>query len=587
MTRNQWVKSTLKNYQAKHNPSQMEVDHVLDFLKAHPKEKLQRASYPQILTKSLKWTKKLNNKNKNIKDCGRYNVVKRFNNGFKFVKLLNQKARDWEGLKMGHCVSDYGDEDEIYSLRDEDNIPHVTFEVCKKKVTQMVGHGNSKVPFKYLSMAIDSIKSNKLMLSDYIAKDYFITLPKSHLAFFKKHFKMPKPLIISKQKYYQVGTSIDLVKSFKSKDASKLRYFLHRQFISSAAIEQFINNKVVIVGSYLREQLIGSFDEKTIIYLLKKNNYEDESLWFQLKYAPVSSKNIGLLKKHFRNPNVIELKNVCFLKKEPLHLIKPFFKPEDELFNFILNYNLCGDVIIDAVKKGIFGKGNEISSQNRKIRYLLTDTGFVEVSVEEAKILKNHFSNVDHLSVQGKDYVMFSSKLKMETEFICNYTRDFSLFEYLIKHNCLDGAICFLKQAKELSIDEKRQLIFQQLDNQSSHRIQYIKTILSVPSSCKVETLFLGKVLRNRFSRGNDYTDCEMLEEILLKACTHRELRLIAFILSFHTPSSELLQQIKPSCFWRLWQDESAINNLSDADRVLIVDFFKRINQNILAKEAI
>lgn len=63
MNLQEWKKTVLKNYKAKVKPLKGEVDHVLDFLKAHPDFKLsERVAYTQVKEKADQWVEELNKK---------------------------------------------------------------------------------------------------------------------------------------------------------------------------------------------------------------------------------------------------------------------------------------------------------------------------------------------------------------------------------------------------------------------------------------------------------------------------------------------------------------------------------------------
>ncbi len=93
-------------------------------------------------------------------------VVANFDGGMHIVRLTNKYALDYEGKRMGNCVGQgYYDEGvkkgtvEIYSLRDEKDKPHVTFEVevdketGKKTVKQCKGKQDLAPVLKYRTYA--------------------------------------------------------------------------------------------------------------------------------------------------------------------------------------------------------------------------------------------------------------------------------------------------------------------------------------------------------------------------------------------------------------------------------------------------
>lgn len=85
-----------------------------------------------------KWHKELANKADKLKEFGgnpfEYQPVLKCENGFQWVSLDTPEAKDYEGNAMGHCVGSgsYDDnETTIFSLRDKNNLPHVTVEFNK------------------------------------------------------------------------------------------------------------------------------------------------------------------------------------------------------------------------------------------------------------------------------------------------------------------------------------------------------------------------------------------------------------------------------------------------------------------------
>tara|TARA_Y100000034_G_C6909981_1_gene423998 strand:+ start:11726 stop:12151 length:426 start_codon:yes stop_codon:yes gene_type:complete len=133
----------IKNFKEKHK-NKDKIDHVIDFLKdQYSHKKSINFSYDQALIKANKWTEELNRRNKDLKDSGEVELIHTFENGYKLVKLIDQTSRDWEGLKMSHCVSSYKDEDILYSLRKDSGKPFCTMEVDGEgKLVQISGKAN-------------------------------------------------------------------------------------------------------------------------------------------------------------------------------------------------------------------------------------------------------------------------------------------------------------------------------------------------------------------------------------------------------------------------------------------------------------
>ena len=107
------------------------------------------------------------NKQNLLKDV---KVVFNFDDGFKIYELLSRTALYAEGNVMGHCVGASGayangienGSLKIYSLRDEQTMPHVTFEVSSDSmVKQAKGRGNTK-PKKYARYCAEFLNKFKL-----------------------------------------------------------------------------------------------------------------------------------------------------------------------------------------------------------------------------------------------------------------------------------------------------------------------------------------------------------------------------------------------------------------------------------------
>ncbi|MBR5130219.1 MAG: PcfJ domain-containing protein [Alphaproteobacteria bacterium] len=98
-------------------------------------------------------------------------------NGLKAYRLLTPEALDYESDQMGHCVGSGGydkgvksGKTKIYSLRDGQGKPHVTFEVrMKRKVEEMYqckGKGNQAPVSRYLLDAQTFIKEKKFKIKE-------------------------------------------------------------------------------------------------------------------------------------------------------------------------------------------------------------------------------------------------------------------------------------------------------------------------------------------------------------------------------------------------------------------------------------
>lgn len=160
---NNWINTTLKAYLRKNQENQGEIEHILDFLNSdRAPKRLQKMSYAQAKISAEKWVKALTKKGNHLDDSNEIEVIKRYKNGFKFVRLVGKTAFEREGFLASHCVVSYFGKknSEVYSLRDGDNHPHCTIEILRKEglVNQIKGKGNGSIHPKYIKMVLAILK---------------------------------------------------------------------------------------------------------------------------------------------------------------------------------------------------------------------------------------------------------------------------------------------------------------------------------------------------------------------------------------------------------------------------------------------
>jgi len=148
------------------------LNHVIDYFNAKSDDpgfldKLYKKTYDQVYNVEIpEWERQLRanvgKHKKNPLDEGvDYNVVKRWNNGFKMVHYKTKKACKFEGQAVGHCAKSYSP-NRLYSLYDEKDMPHATLEVRDgKDVHQIKGKQNAAPVPKYRPFIVDFIKSVK------------------------------------------------------------------------------------------------------------------------------------------------------------------------------------------------------------------------------------------------------------------------------------------------------------------------------------------------------------------------------------------------------------------------------------------
>jgi len=123
--------------------------------------------------------------------------------GWRWVSL-NEKYCNQEANAMGHCGNAaYKTGDNILSLRDSQNVPHLTFIENRGVLGEMKGRNNSKPSPKYHLPVIELLKSNKILsvrggghapesnfsLDDLINKEALLKIkPKLDFNIYKKEF---------------------------------------------------------------------------------------------------------------------------------------------------------------------------------------------------------------------------------------------------------------------------------------------------------------------------------------------------------------------------------------------------------------
>lgn len=159
-----------------------EIGHIIDYfntLDTNDLRKINKETYRVIKNKVKEWDERLasgmNDKKEDVekkklipnKD---YKEVMKIGS-FKIVKLITPASKTIEGDAMGHCVGgeSYGNRD-IYSLWDDKNRSHVTFELNdrKKTINQIKGKQNGPPVEKYQPAAIEFVADR--MLNKYKVK---------------------------------------------------------------------------------------------------------------------------------------------------------------------------------------------------------------------------------------------------------------------------------------------------------------------------------------------------------------------------------------------------------------------------------
>ena len=182
---------------------QGEVEHIIDYMVNTDKDSSEK-SYNRMVKDAKKWMEKLNKKGEGIKEVEGEDVevVKKWRDGFRFVKLISENAYKREGFLMNHCVSSYYEKDDvIYSLRDKNNKPHATL---SSNSMQIKGYGNGSIHPKYIEYNVKMLEKLGLKVRDSEMKN----LGYINVEEFKKHLSKKTIKSLFDGKYHYLSNKL-------------------------------------------------------------------------------------------------------------------------------------------------------------------------------------------------------------------------------------------------------------------------------------------------------------------------------------------------------------------------------------------
>jgi hypothetical protein len=214
-----WVRTVLAARIKKHGENQVEFEHILDFLTSDKAStRLRKMSYEQAKVAAEKWNKTLMKKGAHIDESeSDLKVVKKWADGFKFVKLVGPNAFKREGYLMRHCAGSYAErpDTEVYSLRDPLNVPHATIEVVKSgsMINQIKGKGNGPIHPDYIKKVLSILKMFKVEVRGSELQNLgYIKLTDFMYNAIKNEFTGAKFLKVKDGEYFYVGSKIKRIK---------------------------------------------------------------------------------------------------------------------------------------------------------------------------------------------------------------------------------------------------------------------------------------------------------------------------------------------------------------------------------------
>lgn len=427
----QWKNSTLKNYVKKHSPAQSEVDHVLDYLHYHPDSKLKRASYPHLLKKSLSWVTKLNKKNKALKEAGLVEIIRSYPEGLKYVRLIDQTAKDWESKHMGHCVASYRDHDGIYSLRDSGNMPHVTVEINNHEkqdvVRQAVGKFNRAIPAKYLPIMLEQLSD--VAHGKEVCLRSYTKVSRADYQFLKSNFTGINFVSVDNEILRDRHPQVKLKENHKITDYEMLRMFLRADLRCPEARILIINK----LTSFTKEEVFSLTNGRVdscaeILNQLGESDNENSELWAAVDCIKVSPEAVEFLKVHFKGVSFYTCASSFFAKAEPqLEMIIPFTSAPAESFKVFISKLRILDkdsrffdrhdseqekfiqIILQYVKidcniRSVTQSAKVKKIINEKIALCLSKGGHEEISPWLFGFIQTHFKDYDIIKFQKKSF---------------------------------------------------------------------------------------------------------------------------------------------------------------------------------------
>lgn len=169
--------------------SNADIISVKDWLNSYSKEnpkiinKIMKLTWDDAMLAQQKWHQSLFKKSQKLKKYkgNPYDIkeIMKGRNGSTWNYITSKEGLVFEGEVMGHCVGGYTYKDKnIITLRDKNNIPHVTIEIEGDRIVQIQGKGNSPIHAKYSDDISDLINRFSFVLDDLNIKG--INIIKNH-----------------------------------------------------------------------------------------------------------------------------------------------------------------------------------------------------------------------------------------------------------------------------------------------------------------------------------------------------------------------------------------------------------------------
>ena len=232
------------------------LNHMIDYfntLEDIDLSKINKEPYSTIVQKIASWDAAMTAKSRqaasapanDFKEGVDYETIYKTKDGrnreMTWVKLLSKKAYKCEGDEMGHCVGTYDPakpNQDIISLWDKENRPHVTIEIQKKDIAQIKGNSNQAPAERYKGPTIALVKSlvkkgykvtgdgDNIDMAEYEGSYYFTDDPKWEKIYNEKIVPMQQSVFeeIKKRIVTVAGEGYSLVESYLTNLQKGFRY---------------------------------------------------------------------------------------------------------------------------------------------------------------------------------------------------------------------------------------------------------------------------------------------------------------------------------------------------------------------------
>ena len=351
-----------------------EILHVIDYLRIEYENKdLTRLTVPEAIKQSIEWVKN----QKKVEDdmSGRVKFMN-CENGYSIVEITSKQALEYEGYQMNHCVGYYYVKpmlqklNRVFSLRDENNIPHVTilYDVNSETIKEIKGNSNNKVKPEYQKELIKFFNNfNFRKMNDY---DYIPNIDYNAKSFV---FYTDQKKTSSNKKHMNIFEY----------DKIRVNHYIETNFP-----EKVIKESVYLIEITKCQESI--FDKIFLFLNIKNINNLDLKIINKINAKSLEIKNIENSLGVIENNNIEALrinnkiKKVCIAEIKSNSVRKVIIEPEQQLTIDKLDFS-------EALYL------TELSISNCIVKEIILPSNIANIRVINSEIQKINKSNIGNL----------------------------------------------------------------------------------------------------------------------------------------------------------------------------------------------